>query len=95
MPNNILPGKIEDFLEMLVPSGDELLPEVNLALDTIEQKGKHKYYPKDRPKAFMHTWLAWQKTPGMPYGQAITMKYLSTDSQVCKDFVAWLVKLFS
>lgn len=96
MPNNILPGKIEDFLEMLVPPGDELLPEVNLALDTIEQKAKHKYaVPKDRPKALMHTWLAWQKTPGMPYGQAITMRYLSTDEQICKDFVEWLKRLFT
>ena len=74
MPNNQLPGKIEDFLEMLIPTGDELLPEVNTALAKIEADKKQKYAEKDRPKAFMHTWLAWQETPGMPYGQAITMK---------------------
>jgi hypothetical protein len=94
MPDNVLPGKIEDFLEMLVPLSDELLPEVNVALDTIEQKGKHKYGSKDRLKALMHTWLAWQETPGMPYGQAITVRYLSTDEQICQDFVTWLKRLF-
>ena len=47
-----------------------------------------------RPKALIHTWLAWQQTPGMPMGQAITARVLSCDSEIAIAFVNWLNYLF-
>jgi hypothetical protein len=94
MPNNQSLGKIEDFLQHLVPVDDALLVEAEGILDSIESQAKNLYAEKDRPKALMHTWLAWQKTPGMPYGQAITAKALTTDSELCQRFIDWLKRLF-
>jgi len=95
MPNNRLPGMLEDFVRMLIPEGDALVPEAEGALSIIEGKGLRRYAPQYRPKAFIHTWLAWQEEPGKPMGAAITTwKYLDPTSTQAERFVAWLHWLF-
>jgi hypothetical protein len=94
MPDNSLPGKVEDFVRMLIPAGDELAVEADGALKVIEGKDVQRYAVKDRPKAFIHTWLAWQDEPGRPMGAAITRQYLDPISTQAERFVAWLRRLF-
>ena len=94
MPDNHLAGKLEDFVRLLIPKGDGLTPEAESALRAIEGKGVQRYAAKDRPKAFIHTWLAWQKDPGAPMGLAITKRYLDPNSPQADSFVAWLCRLF-
>ncbi|MEL6788555.1 MAG: DUF3226 domain-containing protein [Cyanobacteria bacterium J06607_15] len=45
-------------------------------------------------KVFIHSWLALQKKPGMPMGQAITAKALAYDSAIAFQFISWLKNLF-
>ncbi|MGH2495980.1 MAG: DUF3226 domain-containing protein [Ktedonobacteraceae bacterium] len=45
-------------------------------------------------KARIHTWLAWQKEPGKPMGQAITARYLDADALHARQLIAWIRKLF-
>jgi hypothetical protein len=47
-----------------------------------------------RPKAVIHTWLAWQDVPGKPLGTAITARYLDAGVSEVNDFIAWLRQLF-
>lgn len=94
MPDNQLPGKLEDFVRLLVPRDDALAPKADSVLDEIEKEGLQKYEPKDRSKAFIYTWLAWQKEPGRPMGRAITQKALNPDSSTADPFIAWLQRLF-
>lgn len=95
MPNNELAGKIEDFIRFLIPDDDKLLTIVENTLDTLENQNLNQYAVKDRVKALIHTWLAWQESPGTPLGQAITKKYLDTTEQVCQVFIDWLKNLFN
>jgi len=95
MPDNHVPGMLEDFVRMLIPADDDLAPEVDGVLDRIETKGIRRYVPRHRRKAFIHTWLAWQEDPGKPMGLAITIKYLNSDSPQADPFVAWLHRLFT
>ncbi|MCB8952025.1 MAG: hypothetical protein H6650_08430 [Ardenticatenales bacterium] len=76
-------------MRFLVPQMDPLAPFANNVLDELEAR-ELNLYAKQRSKAFIHTWLAWQKTPGLPMGRAITAKALSDDSPLVLDFVAWL-----
>ncbi len=94
MPNNSLEGKVEDFVKYLIPNEDKLLPYVEEHLSEIEEKILNPYKEKDRPKALIHSWLAIQEIPGSPMGSAITKKYLSTDNEMCLQFVNWLKRLF-
>lgn len=95
MPNNELPGMLEDFIRLLVPIDDESLAFAEETLSTLESQGLQKYVPNHRAKALIHTWLAWQENPGTPLGSAITRRVLSTDTELCQHFVDWLNKLFN
>lgn len=94
MPNNQLPGMLENFVAQLIPFDDVLHPKAEAVLQEIEQDCLNCYTSVHRPKALIHTWLAWQKTPGMPMGQAITAKVLSYDCAIAFSFVKWLQRLF-
>ena len=94
MPNNQLPGMLEDFVGLLIPDDDPLRPKAESALDEIENENLNLYRPAHRPKALIHTWLAWQKTPGQPMGQAITAHALDPDSPIALGFVEWIRRLF-
>lgn len=94
MPNNQTGGELEDFIQQLIPPDDDLRPIAENTLTMIENEGKARY-GNDRAKAFIHTWLAWQKEPGKPIGQSITATYLSTDSNECVAFADWLKRVFN
>jgi hypothetical protein len=92
MPDNSTKGILEDFLRFLVPTEDVLLP---LAEEALQALPEQRFSENDRPKALIHTWLAWQKEPGRPFGQAITARFLQPDAKEAYTFVEWLKHLFS
>jgi hypothetical protein len=65
MPNNRVPGILEDFLRYLVPPGNALFAYAEQSMNGIAEELR-LFRPVDRPKALLHTWLAWQKEPGKP-----------------------------
>ena len=91
MPNNVDKGKLEDFLRLLVPEGDDLIAH---ATDVVENLPVRRFRDIDKPKAVMHTWLAWQNSPGRPYGTAITAGFLDACAPAADDIVSWLNRLF-
>ena len=94
MPNNQLPGKLEDFVSYLIPDDDLLAPKADYILQEIEGAGLNKYSLAHHQKAFIHTWLAWQENPGQPMGTAITVQALRYDQPLAQDFIQWLNLLF-
>jgi hypothetical protein len=95
MPNNQLPGILEDFVKALIPENDLLLAKAEAIIQEIEQEQLNRYSQVDHAKALIHTWLAWQKEPGQPMGQAITAKALQSDTAIAAKFVDWLNQLFN
>jgi hypothetical protein len=89
MPDNRLPGMLEDFLAFLVPPDDELLPRVDGFLKGIPPSPK-RFSEAHRPKSRIHCWLSLQKEPGKPLGQAITARYLDAACHLADPFVRWL-----
>ncbi|MCT7957007.1 DUF3226 domain-containing protein [Laspinema palackyanum] len=94
MPNNQLPGMLEDFVALLMPEDDKLRPKAEEILREIERDGLNRYGEIHRAKALIHTWLAWQETPGMPMGLAITARVLRRESAIAQVFADWLQQLF-
>ncbi len=94
MPDNRAPGTLEDFAARLIPDDDLLLPRAVSALQEIEAAGLRRYRVAHRPKALIHTWLAWQENPGHPMGLAIKAGALRHDAPPALEFVAWLRRLF-
>jgi hypothetical protein len=91
MPDNKVPGILEDFLRFLVPPGDALLAHADASIANLPER---RFSDSTRAKALLHTWLAWQKEPGKPYGQAVTARYLDPSLSAGKDFADWLKRTF-
>jgi hypothetical protein len=92
MPDNQLPGMLEDFVSFLVPDKTNdplwLLAEKSLQEATVIS-------PQiPQAKGHIHTWLAWQKEPGTPLGLAITKRYLDANAQHAQKLIDWLRVLF-
>jgi hypothetical protein len=85
---------LEDFVAHLIAPDDALRPKAEGILQEIERDCLNCYTLVHRPKALIHTWLAWQETPGMPMGQAITAQVLKHDCAIALSFVEWLQRLF-
>jgi hypothetical protein len=95
MPDNRTSGMIEDFARILIPEGDLLRSYAEGILSDMGSAGIANFKDVHRSKALIHTWLAWQETPGVPMGQAITKSYLDHNHELCLSFVKWLNALFN
>lgn len=94
MPDNQRdPGKLEDLLRTLVPTGDTLYEHAEHSTDEAVGRGA-QFAENDRIKATLHCWLAWQESPGLPYGTAIKAKFLNTDSPAAQKFMGWFRQLY-
>jgi hypothetical protein len=93
MPDNSTPGTLEDFLSGLVPSNDCCWDYSKDAVNEAKKLGA-KFRDVDFTKSRLHTWLAWQETPGVPYGTAIKARFLGSDSISARNFMKWFEQLF-
>lgn len=93
MPDNTIPGVLEDFMSLLIPAGDILWP---MARGIVQQVTiTDRRFPQTQEmKANIHTWLAWQEEPGKPMGQAITKRYLDAAAPHAQQLIRWIRKLF-
>ena len=55
---------------------------------------EQKFSEVKTQKALLHSWLAWQKTPGMPFGQAIQAGYFDLNTTSVSDFAKWFSATF-
>lgn len=93
MPDNDLPGMLEDFVGYLVPDADVIWPESEGFVDGLADSA-NRYKDVHSAKARIHAWLAVQDSPGSPMGQAITRRMLRHDGPQCDNLIDWLNRLF-
>ena len=93
MPDNRKTGALEDFLRDLIEEGDPLFTH---AEDSAREAKSHgaQYSDRNYLKAVLHTWLAWQKKPGRPYGTAIGARYFGADGATAERFINWFRNVF-
>jgi len=95
MPDNLVTGMLEDFVNTLIPEYDPLISYAEKIISEIEDNQIAQFANIHRSKALIHTWLAWQENPGTPMGLAITKSYLNHNHELCLLFVNWLNRLFN
>ena len=93
MPDNQVTGILENFLRFLVPHPNALFDYVRRSVANIPASERRFKLLKE-PKAIIHTWLAWQREPGMPPGNAITARFLDPNVPEVDVLVSWLKRLF-
>lgn len=92
MPNNTSAGMLEDFAAMLIAEGDPLLPRAQGAVRGIPAD-ERRFGPTAVAKAELHTWLAWQKEPGVSIGTAIKSRYFDVSRSHAAAFLTWADRL--
>lgn len=93
MPDNQRSGALEEFLQDLVDEEDRLYPIAICSTEKAKAEGAG-FSDSSKNKAVIHAWLAWQSTPGLPYGAAVKAKYFRDDSPAALAFVEWYKNLF-
>jgi hypothetical protein len=94
MPDNRISGMLEDFLSFLVPNDDSLWTTAEEVVERVI-KLDCRFPEVQKIKAHIHTWLAWQKEPGKPLGQAITKRYLDPSAPTAQHFIGWIRRVFA
>lgn len=94
MPDNSSEGMLENFIRQLVPENDDIISIADQSVQKLIDDRINRFNVVHKPKAEIHTWLAWQEEPGTPMGQAITKQYLDTNKELAKKFIDWLDNLF-
>jgi len=94
MPDNENEGALERFLTGLVPEGSSW----NYAEQVVEvaRRDHHaEFAERHTAKARLHTWLAWRREPGRPYGRAIAAgDFDVTRTDLPRRFVDWMIRLY-
>lgn len=100
MPNNQESGRLENFIQHLVPTENKLWDYAQTCVENIPA------YPFDferkdslgqaswQQKAQLHSWLAWQEEPGCPMGLAINKTFLKASVPEAEQFITWFKQLF-
>ena len=94
MPDNRTDGILENFLRFLVPQPSVLLDHAEKSVADIPEGERRFRLREDAPKAVIHTWLAWQREPGKPFGTAITERFLDPNVAEARVIASWLRRLF-
>ena len=96
MPDNELPGMLEDFVGLLVPEEEKPRKLWMRATEAVQAipADERLFGPTDVTKAMIHTWLAWQEEPGSPMGLAIRKGFLNPHAPNAVKLIAWLRSLF-
>jgi hypothetical protein len=94
MPDNKGTGYLEHFIETMVPPENELLKHATGVLNELISKPFNKLTEAKYQKSLLHTWLAWQRDPGKPFGQAIQSGYLSVEAVSVPPFLDWFSRTF-
>jgi len=93
--DNILPGTLENFIKFLVPTDKtSLWARAESSVDEIPDE-ERLFRPIDTQKAYLATWLAWQKYPGIPLGAAISQRYLDAETPHALKLIDWIRRLFN
>jgi hypothetical protein len=93
MPDNVSAGRLEDFLAHLVRDSDPLWPRAGRVVDEIPPE-QVRFKPQHRSKAHAHTWLAWQREPGVRMGRAVTRQILDRRAPAAVALLSWMERLF-
>lgn len=93
MPNNAVPGELEDFVIQMIPDDDPVWLLSQCYIDNIPEADR-KFSEGKTLRAKLHAWLAAREEP-RKMGSAIGTCDLNVDGTLCQNFLAWLKRLFA
>lgn len=94
MPDNQSQGYLEHFVGGLIQSENSIWKFANEKVDELMDTAFCEFTEVKKQKALLHTYLAWEKTPGLPMGTAVNANFLNAESPSADAFVSWFENTF-
>ncbi len=94
MPDNSSNGYLEHFLAGLVPTSDPIWLKAEAVVQELLAEPFNELRQAKIGKANLHTWLAWKRDPGKPFGQAIEAGYFDINAAPVQLFLNWFSGVF-
>jgi hypothetical protein len=94
MPDNQNNGYLEHFIEMMIEENDDILHEAKSKVFDLLTKEYCRFTDIKSQKAIIYSWLAWQETPGLPFGTAMKAGALNRNADSVKPFLKWIERIF-
>lgn len=95
MPDNKNEGYLEHFIGSMIPNEDETWQFAQAKVKELTTQVFCKFTEIKTQKALVHTYLAWQKTPGFPMGTAISAGYFNIENPLVENFADWFKGTFT
>lgn len=96
MPDNIVDGTIENWIENLVHEKEsELFQYSKKCVANLKTNNLQKFKDSRVIKAELATWFAWQKSPGYGLDFFFDEPLIDQNSPIYKNFSEWFKKTFS
>jgi len=94
MPDNQNEGYLENFVGSLIEDTNQTWQFVNAKVNELLQQDFCQFTKIKEQKALIHTYLAWQKSPGLPMGTAVEAGFLNYESPLVDRFINWFKNTF-
>lgn len=94
MPGTAEPGALEEFALAIAPPSMEAGINHARAVVAALPEAVRNFSDYGETKAIVHTFLAWQATPGEPIGRAIRQGIFDARDQLAQSFIDWFVPLW-
>ena len=91
MPDNSSSGQLEHFVQQMIPNGDRVWPLAQNYIESIPASDQ----PRHVTKAQIHAWLAARQRKPQQLGIAISAGAFNVKAPIAKDFVDWMLRLFT
>ena len=92
MPNNMVAGELEDFVEEMIRDDDPIWPRSQSYIEGIRESDR-RFLESKIKRAKIHAWLAARENP-RKMGSAIHAGDLDPTGNLCQHFIDWLKSLF-
>lgn len=94
MPDNQNEGYLENFVSFMIPENDESWRFAQTKVKELSNETYCNFNKTTQQKALVHTYLAWQKTPGLPMGTAVKADFLKVENALIENFSSWFKNVF-
>jgi len=94
MPDNQNNGYLENFVGMMMEDSNLTWQFAQEKVAELLEKDFCKFTDTKKQKALVHTYLAWQETPGLPMGTAVKAGFINIENPLIESFANWFKNTF-
>jgi len=94
MPDNQSEGYLENFIGLMIEEDDKTWQFAREKVNELSKQKFCNFTAAKKQKALLHTYLALQKTPGLPMGTAVTSGFLTIENDLVENLADWFKKTF-